>query len=56
MIPQNQWMAERLTAFRDAILRGNNEWCFTERLKVQERVATELSEAAIDERYVTALE
>ncbi len=53
---QKQWMEERLDVFRDAILKGNNEWCFTERLKVQERVEAELSEAPIDERYVKALE
>lgn len=56
MITQNQWMEERLDVFRDAILKSNNTWCFTERLKVQERVEAELSGVAIDERYVKALE
>ena len=55
MVVQKQWMEERLDVFRDAILKGNNEWCFTERLKVQEKVEAELSEAPIDERYVKAL-
>lgn len=53
---QKKWMKRQLDVFRDAILKSNNEWCFTERLKVQQRVEAELSEAPIDERYVKALE
>ena len=51
-----QSMHERLDAFRDAILKGDNEWCFVERLKVQERIEAELVGKTADERYVTALE
>ena len=45
LIAQKQWMEEQLDVFRDAILKSNNEWCFTKRLKVQERVEAELPEA-----------
>ena len=56
MTAQKQWMHEQLGVFRNAILQGNNAWCFTERLKVQEKVEKQLSQVAVDERYVKALE
>ena len=56
MIEQKYWMEERLDAFREAILQGNNEWCFVERLRVQERVEEELAGRPADEKYVVALE
>ena len=49
-------MAERLDVFRDAILQGNNEWCFIERLRIQQTLEEELAELPADERYVKALE
>ena len=50
------WMEDKLAAFKQAILRGNKEFCFIERLKIQQRVKAELPDVAIDERYVQALE
>ena len=50
------WMEDKLAAFKQDILLGNKEFCFIKRLKVQQRVKAELSDVAIDERYVQALE
>lgn len=56
MIAQKHWMEERLDAFRDAILQGNNEWCFIERLNIQKATDDEFSDLPADERYVATLE
>ena len=32
------WMDDKLAAFKQDILRGNKEFCFIERLKIQQRV------------------
>ena len=53
---EKHWMEEKLAAFKQVILRSNREWCFIERLKIQQRVKAELSDIALDERYVQALE
>ena len=50
------WMEDKLAAFKQAILVSNREWCFIERLKIQQRVKAELSDVAVEERYVRALE
>ena len=56
MIAQKQWMEERLDVFRDAILQGNNEWCFIERSTIQIKLKEESDGLRRDERYVKALE
>ncbi len=40
-------LTRQLDVFRTSILKGNNEWCSTERLEIQEKVEAELSDAAI---------
>ena len=56
LIDQKHWMEERLDVFRDTILNGNNEWCFIERLEIQEELEDELANLPADERYVITLE